>query len=58
MRWLVGYHHLWVNSHRPPLVQGLLGNPVLKAAVISSSMSVLGDVLAQLLTNRASQVRG
>lgn len=40
----------------PPLMQGLLGNPVIKAGLISGSMSVLGDALAQLLTLRTRQV--
>jgi hypothetical protein len=37
--------------------QGLLSNPVLKAGLISGSMSLLGDVLAQLLTNAEKQVK-
>lgn len=38
--------------------QGLLSNPVLKSGLISGSLSLAGDTVAQLITSRGSgQVR-
>ena len=36
-------------------MQGLLDNPWLKSGIISGSLSLAGDVLAQLLTLRGRQ---
>jgi protein Mpv17 len=41
-----------------PQQQGLLDNPWLKSGLISGSLSLAGDVLAQLLTLRGQQQQG
>ena len=47
---------LWISNVGPrPALQGQL-NPVLKSGLISGGLSLAGDVLAQLLTNK--QARG
>jgi hypothetical protein len=46
---------LWISNVGPrPALQGQL-NPVLKSGLISGGLSLAGDVLAQLLTNKQAR---